>query len=1273
MSDDGRYISFSSGAANLVSGDTNGQGDVLLHDTQTGVTTRISTDSNGLQANNYSGSPSISSDGRYIAFASQATNLVPGDVNGKSDVFIHDMKTSTTTLVSVGSSGTQWTMGSTSPSISADGRYVAFRSGDDNLVSGDTNGCNDIFVRDLYMGITTRVSVDSNGTQAGCNSVNPSISANGRFVSFESTASNLVAGDTNAKMDIFVHDMQTGITTRVSIDSNGIQANDVSQNPSISADGRYITYESGATNLVSGDTNATYDVFVHDQQTGNTLRASTDSNGVPGNGFSGNSFVSANGSYVIFESRATNLVPNDTNGRVDIFVYDVQSGSTSRVSVNSNGEQAVQYPCSMSCYSFSLSSSADGQYIAFTSYFEDLVTGDTNSLPDVFVHRQQVHEPITYYVKWDAMGANNGSSWIDAYTSLQSALSAAQSGDEIWVAAGTYRPTNGVDRTISFTLKNSIAIYGGFAGTETLRSQRNVQTNVTTLSGDIGIAGDTSDNSYHIVVGNNTDNTAVLDGFTITGGNANGISPYDNGGGMYSNLGSPTLTNIIFNINSAVYGAGMSNNANSNPVLANVTFNNNTAVSAGGGIYNFGSSPTLTDVIFSNNSTVSNGEGGGLFNKSSSPSLQDVAFINNSATFGGGMINGENSNPNLTGVTFTGNNAEYGAGILNLYCDPVLTNVTFEGNSSTIFGGGLMSQGGSPRLTNVTFFGNSATSGGGIYNIGSKPILTNVILWGDTATSSQEIYNNNTSIPLISYSIVQGGCPARSTCTNIITTDPMLGTLGNYGGFTQTIPLLAGSSAIDAGNDANCPTTDQRGVTRPQGNHCDIGAYEVNTFTPIAPVGTKTSWNNTFSWIGHSDATQYFIQVQKADGTTLLTKWYTASQAGCDTDTGCTITPSELATLGTGNYKWRIRDYGSSGYSPYSPYLNFDLSVTCYTLNTNTSGSGTIQAPAYTCGSGYTAGSTIQISALPNTGFAFGGWSGDASGTSTPVNITMDANKSVTASFLGETLIAPSGPLTSWNNTFSWTGHTAATNYFVEVRKADNTVVLTKWYTAAQASCDTDTSCTITPSELANFGVGSYKWRVRDYGTYGYGPYSPYMTFDLTLTCYTLTTNVIGSGSVLVPAQTCSGGYVTGSVIQVTGVPSAGFALGSWSGDASGTSNPVSITMNANKSITATFRGETLIAPSGLLTSWSNAFSWTGHTAATNYFVEVRKADNTVVLAKWYTVAQASCDTDTSCFISPTQLASLANGSYKWSVRDYGSTYGYGSYSPYLTFELNQP
>ncbi|MBK9926009.1 MAG: cadherin repeat domain-containing protein [Anaerolineales bacterium] len=442
---------------------------------------------------------------------------------------------------------------------------------------------------------------------------------------------------------------------------------------------------------------------------------------------------------------------------------------------------------------------------------------------------------------------------------------------------------------------------------------------------------------------------------------------------------------------------------------------------------------------------------------------------------------------------------------------------------------------------------------------------------------------------------------------------------------------------------------------------------------PVTPNRPLTSWSNTFSWIGHSDATQYFIQVQKADGTTLLTKWYTASQAGCDTDTGCTITPPELATLGTGNYKWRIRDYGSSGYSPYSPYLNFDLSVTCYTLNTNTSGSGTIQAPAYTCGSGYTAGSTIQLSALPNAGFAFGGWSGDASGTSTPVNITMDANKSVTASFLGETLIAPSGPLTSWNNTFSWTGHTAATNYFVEVRKADNTVVLTKWYTAAQASCDTDTSCTITPSELANLGVGSYKWRVRDYGTYGYGPYSPYMTFDLTLTCYTLTTNVIGSGSVLVPAQTCSGGYVTGSVIQVTGVPSAGFALGSWSGDASGTSNPVSITMNANKSITATFRGETLIAPSGLLTSWSNAFSWTGHTAATNYFVEVRKADNTVVLAKWYTTAQASCDTDTSCFISPTQLASLANGSYKWSVRDYGSTYGYGSYSPYKSFSLSIP
>ncbi len=146
---------------------------------------------------------------------------------------------------------------------------------------------------------------------------------------------------------------------------------------------------------------------------------------------------------------------------------------------------------------------------------------------------------VIRYVKWNASGANNGTSWMNAYTDLQSALSVASVGDEIWVAKGTYKPTTGVDRTVSFTLKNGVTIYGGFAGTETLNTQRNPSTNVAILSGDIGVGSDNGDNSYHVVLGGGTINTAVLDGFTITRGNANGVWPYDSGGGMFNSSSNP--------------------------------------------------------------------------------------------------------------------------------------------------------------------------------------------------------------------------------------------------------------------------------------------------------------------------------------------------------------------------------------------------------------------------------------------------------------------------------------------------------------------------------------------------------------------------------------------------------------------------------------------------------------------------------------------------------------------------------------------------------------
>jgi hypothetical protein len=217
----------------------------------------------GVEGNDESYTPSISADGRYVAFHSDASNLVSGDTNNYEDVFVHDRQTGETTRVSVDSTGVQGNYGGEYPSISADGRYVVFRSYATNLVPGDTNGRCDIFDHDRQTGQTTRVSVDSAGVQGNYGSYYSSISADGRYVAFISDASNLVPGDTNDWSDVFVHDRQTGETTRVSVSSAGVEGNYDCYSPSISADGRFVAFITSASNLVPGDTSGSQDVFVH--------------------------------------------------------------------------------------------------------------------------------------------------------------------------------------------------------------------------------------------------------------------------------------------------------------------------------------------------------------------------------------------------------------------------------------------------------------------------------------------------------------------------------------------------------------------------------------------------------------------------------------------------------------------------------------------------------------------------------------------------------------------------------------------------------------------------------------------------------------------------------------------------------------------------------------------------------------------------------------------------------------------------------------------------
>jgi len=284
-----------------------------VFDRETATTTRVSVASDGTEGNNNTSFESdISADGRFVTYSSVASNLVPDDTNNTSDVFVFDRQTGATTRVSVASDGTEGNGGSAAPAISADGRFVAYHSSATNLVPGDTDdGLTDLFVFDRQANATELVSVASDGTEpngsifGGSGAVE--ISADGRFVVYSSSATNVVPGDTNDVLDIFVFDRQTNTTERVSVASDGTEGNGSSIGPGISADGRYVTYTSQATNLVPGDTNGTSDIFLFDRQTNTTVRLSV-------SGSDGQASISADGQYVAYPSDASNLVPGDTNG-----------------------------------------------------------------------------------------------------------------------------------------------------------------------------------------------------------------------------------------------------------------------------------------------------------------------------------------------------------------------------------------------------------------------------------------------------------------------------------------------------------------------------------------------------------------------------------------------------------------------------------------------------------------------------------------------------------------------------------------------------------------------------------------------------------------------------------------------------------------------------------------------------------------------------------------------------------------------------------------------
>ena len=380
LSADGSTVGFASLATNFSAREAVQVVNVFVRDQRTGRTERISEGFGGTDTDGDSKNPSLSADGSVVAFESSASNLVPGDSNGASDVFVRDRRDGRTTLVSVDSAGNAGNEGSFTPSISADGRYVAFASDATALVPGDHNRAEDVFVHDRRTGQTVKVSEASDGRPGNGNSYSPAISADGRFVAFASEATNLVRGDTNGATDIFVHDLATGRTVRVSVASNGAQSDGDAFTPSISGDGRYVAFISDAGNLRSGDGNRASDVFVHDGETGRTVLVSRSPD--PDVSFDRGSFepsLSVDGRYVAFVTDGA-LVPEDTNNTEDVYLAEVSGRGVRRVSLASDGSSG-------NGPSLSPSVNGDGNVVAFESLASNLVVADSNGADDVFWRR----------------------------------------------------------------------------------------------------------------------------------------------------------------------------------------------------------------------------------------------------------------------------------------------------------------------------------------------------------------------------------------------------------------------------------------------------------------------------------------------------------------------------------------------------------------------------------------------------------------------------------------------------------------------------------------------------------------------------------------------------------------------------------------------------------------------------------------------------------------------------------------------------------------------